>query len=439
MTFRPFVKPSIFSMALLALFSSCASRTPNAPEPVTQTSSGNTAVSSPPDAGTPPSPILRTQILTPPTATEIEALRPLLARGPVFVVRNPDGGAAARITILARSSASVAQIRRVVTTPAEYTAFMPILRDVEMLSVRGERQAFRFHVAASLFDVTALCALHDVSERRIDVVVTQSETGPGASRWDLQPDGTGSLVSLTTWGDPSQGHWLLRQIARRSPSAIAGMNISTDTVLALGTLRRAEIQSGAHLPMRPEHGEAPSGPLAPPPSGPWLQLTRETTVLSLGLTPEGSVTQVTVAAWTPADRDSVIARLRDVEHYNHVWGSIREVHVLPNQQARSENDPVRYGLVIDTPLMHLEGEQVRRIEGDTVWHDGVSGDLAGSQHRWDVVRAPEGGSYVLFTGGSDYNRAGTITRVLMQRDPWLIAGFAGSWKIVWLRNLLRGL
>jgi hypothetical protein len=315
---------------------------------------------------------------------------------------------------------------------------MPILRSVDVLSSRGSRTAFRFHVAAPLFDVTALSAMNDVSERRIDVAITQSETGPGGSRWDLAPEGDrASTVSLTTWGDPSQGHWLLRQVARRSPSAIAGMNISADTVLALGAARRAEILSGESLPMRPAEGSAPPGELRPPEEGAWLGLLREATVLSMLLTPEGAVRQVTVGAWTPAERDAVIARLRDVEHYGRVWGSVREVSVLTGADAGAAG-PVRYRVVIDTPLTHLEGEQELRVDGYTVVQTGVAGDFNDSAHRWDVLAAPGGGSYVLLTGGSDYNRAGWITRSLMDRDPWLIAGFAGSWKIVWLRNLLRG-
>ncbi len=392
------------------------------------------------DAGAAPAPRAHAQTLTAPTTAEVDALRPLLDRGPVFVVRNPDAGADARITILTRAQATAAQMRHVITTPAEYGSFMPILRSVDVITTHGARTAFRFHVAAPLFDVTALCAMNDLSERRVDVAITQSETGPGGSRWDLTPESDStSLVSLSTWGDPSQGHWILRQVARRSPSAIAGMNISVDTVLALGAARRAAILAGRDLPVRPAQGIAPAGDLAPPPSGAWQALTRDASVLSMALTPEGSIRQVTVASWTSAPPSAVMARLRDVANYTNVWGSVREVSVLPGQPS-SPDGPVRYHIVIDTPLTHLEGEQVMRVEGDhIVWHEGVAGDLVDSAHRWDVLPAPDGGSYVLLTGGSDYNRAGWVTRTLMERDPWLMAGFAGSWKIVWIRHLLRGL
>ena len=379
------------------------------------------------------------RLLQSPSPAVLAALRPLLSRGPAFIVRDADSGPDARITLVTLANAPLEGVRRVVTTPAEYPTFMPILRSVEILSRRETRTAFRFQVAAPLFNVNALCEMREIGDHRVDVIVTQSETGPGGSRWDLTPDGDSrSVVALTTWGDPSEGHWLLRQVARRSPAAIAGMNIATDSVLALGAVRRAEIQGGRAVPMRPANGSAPPGELAPPPRGDWVGLAREGTVLSMLLTEEGAVRQVTVAAWTVAEPAAVMARLRDVAAYSHVWGSMREVEVLP----RAADDPegsVRFRNVVETPLSRLEGVQRARFGDNVAWHEGISGDYAGADHRWDVVADPRGGSVVMLTGGSDHNRAGWITRRLMERDPWLMAGFAGSWKIVWLRNLLRGL
>lgn len=379
------------------------------------------------------------RLLQAPTGAVLAALRPLLSRGPAFIVRDADAGPDARITLVTLANVAAGRVHQVITSPAEYPTFMPILRSVEILSQHAARTAFRFEVAAPLFNVHALCEMRETSERRVDVVVTQSETGPGGSRWDLFPDGdVRSVVALTTWGDPSEGHWLLRQVARRSPSAIAGMNIATDTVLALGAVRRAEILGGRQVSTRPATGSVAPGELAPPPPGDWVGLAHEGTVLSLLLTEEGAVRQVTVAAWTPAEPAAVMTRLRDVASYTRVWGSMREVEVLPRGAGDPEGS-VRFRSVVENPLSRLEGEQRARFGDNVAWHEGLSGDYVDATHRWDVVADPRGGSVVMLTGGSDYNRAGWITRRLMERDPWLMAGFAGSWKIVWLRNLLRGI
>jgi hypothetical protein len=390
------------------------------------------------DAPPPAPPPDETPTLTGLSAEELAAVRPLLVRGPASVVRNPDGGRDARITLLTRTDATPEIVRRVITTPGDYATFMPILRGVDVLSQHGNRTGFRFHVAAPLFDVTALCAMRAASARRVDVDILESEIGPGASRWDLLPDGDGTVVSLSTWGDPSQGHWLLRMVARRSPSAIAGMNISVDTVLALGAVRRAEILSGRSLPVRPAEGAVAAGELAPPEDGPWIALARDAMVVSTRMTPEGSVQQVTVATWAAASPQAVLTRLADVPSYPAVWGSVREVEVLPSAPG-APADSVRFRSVVETPLVRLEGEQRMEREGMVLRHIGLTGDFADAAHRWDVREAPGGGSYVMLTGGADTARAGGITRALMARDPWLMAGFAGSWKIVWLRNALRGM
>lgn len=431
MTCRRLVK----AVALMALTTACASARPTASQPAAA-SVGVAAREA--DAPAPQPAPDETPTLTGIAPADLDALRPLLSRGPAFLVRNPDGGRDARITLVTRARASAEEVRRAITTPGEYPTFMPILRSVDVLSQHGNRTGFRFHVAAPLFDVTALCAMRDASARRVDVDIIESEVGPGASRWDILPDEGGSLVALSTWGDPSQGHWLLRMVARRSPAAIAGMNISVDTVLALGAVRRAEIRAGQQLPIRPAEGIAPTGELAPPEDGAWTRLARDAVVISTKLTPEGAVVQVTVAAWTSAAPETVLARLRDVPRYAGVWGSVRDVEVLPAQSGDPAGS-VRFRSVVETPLVRMEGEQRMEAEGSVVRHVGLSGDFADAAHRWDVRADPQGGSVVMLTGGADYNRAGSITRALMARDPWLMAGFAGSWKIVWLRNALRGL
>lgn len=362
-----------------------------------------------------------------------------MERGPAVMVRNPDGGANAVITMMYRAHAPMGLMRHTIATPGEYPTFMPILRGVEVLSTHGPRTGFRFDVAAPLFNVSALCELRVVGERRVDVEITESEAGPGASRWDFFPDSENqTTVVLTTWGDPSRGHWLLRSFARRSPAAIAGMNIAVDSVLLLGASRKAEIAAGARLPMRPVRGDAPAGELLPPARGAWERITREATVVSFLMTPEGSTRQVSVAAWTAAAPAVVLARLRDVEHYTRVWGSYREVTRVPSEQGDPEGS-VRFRSRAETPLSRLEGVQRLRVEGNTVWTEGVAGDYVGETQRWDLSEDPDGGTVVVLTGGADLTRAGFVTRALVERDPWLVTGFAGSWKIVWLRHLLRGL
>ncbi len=374
-------------------------------------------------------------ILVPLAADELEALRPLAARGAAILVRDPDSGARARVTVLVRARAPMSVMHRVISTPEQYTTFMPTITSVDILSRANRRVAFRFHVGAIVFDVSSLSALHEVSDRRVDVSIVQSEIGPGASRWDLIPDGDGTLVALSTWGDPSRGNWLLRQVAQRSPSAIAAMNISTDVLLALASTRRAEILAGLRLPQRPVARAAPPGPLVPPPPGAWLDLARRSTIGVVSLNADGAITQCTVAGGTGATVATVLDRLDDVPHYPDIWRAIREIQPRPAVGA------VRgFRMVVQTSLVRNEGdvdrETIRGAGTGTVWWRGRSGHFVGHEHRWDVQTAPGGGSVVMLTGGSESNRTSWITRAMLDRDSWLLPGFAASWKLIWLRPLL---
>ncbi len=369
------------------------------------------------------------------SADEFEALRPLARRGAAVLIRDADQGSRARITVVVRTRAPLATVRGVVSNPEQYTRFMPTLTGVEILSRRGAHTGFRFHVEAILFDVITTSALHVVNDRRVDVAIIQSDIGPGTSRWDLLEDGEGTLVALTTRGDPSQGNWLLRQVAARSPNAIAGMNISADTILALGVARHSDILAGRQAPERPAQREAPPGPLEPPPPGPWMDLTRTVAIGSVTLDGDGVFRQSTMALYSPRSADDLCAHLERVEGYPSIWHSMRDFRIVSRDATR-----VRYSSVVQSPLAQTRGEEEREVRagplGPIVTWRGVSGDHVGYDHRWDLVRVPSGGTVVMLTGGSEFNRTGGITAAMMGRDVWLTPGYATSWKLIWMRPLL---
>jgi hypothetical protein len=101
---------------------------------------------------------------------------------------------------------------------------------------------------------------------------------------------------------------------------------------------------------------------------------------------------------------------------------------------------VRYQSVVQSPLAQTRGEEEREVRAGPLgpivtWH-GVSGDHVGFDHRWDLVRQPGGGTVVMLTGGSEFNRTGGVTAAMIGRDVWLMPGYAASWKLIWMRPLL---
>lgn len=368
------------------------------------------------------------------SAEEVAALRPLALRGAALLVRDADAGPRATVTVLLRSNATLEQVRQVISTPEQYGGFMPTISSVSVTARSERRAAFTFRVGAVLFDVETMAALNIVSPRRIDVDIVRSDIGPGASRWDLLPEPDGStLVALSTWGDPSQGNWLLRQIAARSPASIAGMNIATDLVLALSVARSAEQRAGHATALRPADRESPPGPLSPPEAGPWLNLARTVSVGSVSLDAQGRFVQTSMAVFSPRSPAELLQRLSTPANYGQLWRQLRDSSVLPSDAGN-----VRFHTLIEGAMSRVEGETElevqRRPEGATVWWHGVAGDLQGVEHRWDLHPA-EGGSVMVLTGGSEYQRIPWPMRAMIGRDPWLLPGYAASWKLVWMRTL----
>ncbi|MBL8679634.1 MAG: hypothetical protein JNK05_10740 [Myxococcales bacterium] len=363
---------------------------------------------------------------------ELEAIRPLLERGPVIIPRAVDQHANSRPTIYARVYAPLAVVHRVVRSPNEYAQFVPALGNVELQGQTGRRTAFRFHAHASIFDVHADVRVNVVNDRRVDVDVTRSDFGPAGSRWEFFAESpTTTVVALTVWCDPSQATWAIRQFANASAYSASSANITAETVLALAVKRRAEILGGRRLPVRPAAATNPAPQLVGPAMGAWTSVLRGgLDVVSIELDAQGSMRSLSVARFVGSPEDIVRRRLMEAQYWNQYWLWLQNVRIL-QQNA----DRVRISTTLGTPLAPGSGEVEARLDASrqTVWIEGRSGDFARDRQRWDFRAAPGGGTFVMYTGHSDEAHAAWFQRVLMDRDVWAVAGLSGYWKVVMIR------
>lgn len=372
-----------------------------------------------------------------PPRAELQALRPLAERGAAALVYYPDAGPGARISVVVPVAAPLATVRRALLDAERWPDYMPALRGVTLLSRRGRRAAYRFEVNASLLDVTATTSLVEVGERRVDFTVQESEFGPAAARWDMiEESPTRTLLVITSWSDPSQGHWLLRRAASSNPSATAGMNVAVDLTLALSVARRATALTGVALPARPARTSAPTGELRPPTVGPWVSLTHRYYVYSFDIAPDGAVAQMSVVGQTWGRADVLRARLEDIGHYSEHVPGVR----LSRAEGDTTSDRVRATFSVNTPFDTADGTLVRRRAPDgAIFLDGDSGAFAQTGWRWDVIRDPEHGVLLALTGGVEESLASVVTRAAAGREPYLYAGVSALRKLVWLRYMLAGI
>ncbi len=371
-------------------------------------------------------------------AETLSALAELSAPGAAALVFFPDGGPQARTTVAVRVDAPAETVRRALLDAARWPEFMPALTRVEQTARFGRRAAYRFDVAAGLLTVHATTAITERSARRIDLDVDASDFGPAGARWELVPqDGAHTLLVVTSWSDPSQGHWLFRNAATSDPSATAGMNVAVDLTLALSLARRARDLAGTPTPARPAPWTDDGALLQAPAPGRWMALHPRYYTMVFSLDREGSVRAVNVTGQTYGPAAEVLARVQDVSRYRDHLPGVRASSwdAVPTDAA-----PSRAHLLLRTPFDAGEGDVERRLEGpSTVFVDGRSGELAGSRWRWDVSTDPTRGTFLSLTGVPNAATATLLTRAVSAREPFLVPGAAALRQLVWLRSMLAGI
>ncbi len=360
----------------------------------------------------------------------LAGLRALAARGAAALVLDPDGGPRARVTVAVPVRADLDTTRGALVEAAGWPGFMPAVGSVEPLSRHGRRAAWRMTVRAGLLDVHAVTQVHEVSPRRVDFTVAESDFGSAAARWELhpQPDGT-TLLALTSWSDPSEGHWLLRRAAGSNPTATAGINVAIGLVLARAVQRQAEHRAGLVLPPAPP--ATPTTPLPTPEPGPWDALSTRWYVLSFGFRGDGTATEVTATARTRSSMAHIQERLDAVGR----WPQF-----LPAVRLAEPADPDRARITLRSPFDDATGllTHATPTPGVTVWQ-GQSPGLAASAWRWDLRPTPEGDTLVTLSGRVNPGLSATLPRAAAAREPLLYVGLTGLRQLLWMRGLLAGL
>jgi hypothetical protein len=374
-------------------------------------------------------------LLGAPDAGTRAALSALAEAGAVVLVDDMDAGPNAKVTVLCKVSSTIDQVRSVIATPERYGDFMTVLRDVSIDSRRGAMVGFRFRAVASIFDLETCASLRVIHARRVDVAIVRSDLGPGAARWDLFEDPSGgTLVSCSSWGDPSRGHWLFRQVASRGGAAVAMMTAAVSLLLSLSLVRRLGATRGASV-----SAPQPSlSPLSPLPAAARALVGARGAVGAVSLSSSGAVLQATSAVsatGTPAD----FARwIEDPARYSEVWRALRNVRVL----GRSA-EGVRFSSEIDAAVARSSGVRLLRVERDGAavsarWI-GVDGDERGREQRWDAFALEPRRVAVCATVRDEVERVGFPLRATLDREPALRAGFAFGLSVIWARSMGRRL
>ncbi|MDP3279311.1 MAG: SRPBCC family protein [Deltaproteobacteria bacterium] len=349
--------------------------------------------------------------------------------GAVVLWPDLDAGANGTCTVLTHVPAPIAQVRAIIASPEHYPEFIGIVRDVRVDSRRGPFTGFQFRASAGIFDIRTLASLRSVGARRVDIAIVQSDLGPGAMRWDLYEDQGGTLVSCTSRGDPSQGHWLLRQIAGRARSSITIMTGAVAILFSLALVRRASAR----------------GVVSPIPAVPVQALADLQTHVPVGgalasvrLNARGEITDVGALLVTTGTVDQAAGWLNEPLRYGQVFRSFRNVQIV-SQDPRG----TQFSASIETVMGRTSGTRLlttRRENG--TYHarwEGTAGDELQHHLEWRVSAVdPQRVAIAAFVG-DEVNRIGFPLRGTLERELGLRAGLSVGLAIIWARALVNRL
>jgi hypothetical protein len=363
---------------------------------------------------------------------DLAALRPLALRGAAALVKVLEP-AEARAVVAMPVHASMEVVHAVLVAGETWPQYIPAINTSVLLSRHANRAAYRFTTTGALLDLSATCTITDVSPARVDVAVTQSEFGPAGARWDLYREGPNrTLVVLTTWAEPNRGHWLLRQAAV-NPTYTIGMGVAVDLALVQSVARRARTLAGNPTPVRPANNNPPPGELQAPPPGPWWTLVSHWYVLAFQLTPEGAVQQVSGIAQTNVPANAVMDHVADLSRYHALLPVFHADGVTPGPTPDTAQATVR----LDGSWDRAEGTVLRRrLSPTAVRLEGTSGELTGTQWRWDTYTNPDQTTLLCITGGVEPEVGSFFARVAVAREPFLLGGLAALRRLVWVRYLM---
>jgi hypothetical protein len=367
--------------------------------------------------------------VAPPAPTR-SLLASLAADGAAILIDDLSAGMFSRVVVLARVQAPVEAVRAVIANPERYGEHTRVIRDIRIDSRRGPRVGFRFQAHASIFTIETCASLRVVNPRRMDVAIVRSDLGPGAARWELFDDGPdATLVSLTAWGDPSRGHWLFRQVASRSVTAIPLMTAGVSLLLSLSLLSAVRQRVSASPPTSPR-------PLEPLSADAIRAAPRGGVLGAARLEPDGRVRQASVALEVPAPIEALRGWLQDPTRYPQVWRAVRQVRVL----SRSERE-ITFASVLETPMARSSGTRTLTLAGGndemTAHWRGVDGDERGLDLRWDLRRIAPDRTSLSATVNDQTARLGFPLRGTVEQEPGLRAGFAFGLAVAWARALAR--
>ncbi|MFK7989946.1 MAG: SRPBCC family protein [Sandaracinaceae bacterium] len=358
------------------------------------------------------------------TARELRTLSPLLDRHVVGLVQHYRRSPFPASHFAAEVKAPPADVFALLSEASGFPAFMPALSEMTVVEENRASTALTWRWQTAVFSLegqttmTVYAPPPSQARRGYRIVFerTQGDLGRGREVWRIVPRGEGSLVTLSTRMDLSDGSYVARQMQGRSLSRAAAATFGLGMMLNVRAEaeRRAGREPRTPLPglIRPHLGNVRA--LDP------IVRNGDLMIIDANEHEVGQVAFLSLHGW-PEDQIRSILRHPVAFASALIGGSDAEV------SSEHTDEGLRFDWEVHSALSGMGGEMTLSETPDgTLALEALDGTLEGGSWRFRTESLPNDEAMILGWARFDPASAHPLLGAIVDADPSFRAGLVAS-------------
>ncbi len=373
------------------------------------------------------------------SAEELKIVAELLNRnGVVGLTESLPNGAPKAMTLAVRIDAPRQTVFDIFKDPLKFNYLSSLFEEAKVLDGNESSKAYSWASRHQLFSVVGTNTISLFPPRRIDVSIVNSSIGSGNVTFNLYEDGKNkdkTLCVLSGIVEVESSEWLVRFLVGNSPSMKHAMNAAIGLVVIKGAKAMAEaVYANKPLKHHRTSGtrKGPIRPLSVKDFELLRPLLNRGTVILTSSVKGGRLDQSTVIEKVHAPFTKFIGAAATPEFYPQMLKAVSDVKVL----EKTDQTTV-FNWTIGLSIFGLTTKSRFTFVPDGVTWEGLEGDLAGGEWRWQAMTDGDNDCIVAYHGWADILKSTYILEKSMRREPYLEHGFLVGSDMVMLRSVKR--
>ncbi|MCP4601546.1 MAG: hypothetical protein GY847_13710 [Proteobacteria bacterium] len=371
------------------------------------------------------------------SAAELKSILPILKQyGSISLAETLPDGSPKAMTLALRINAPRKEAFKVFENPENFSYISRLFRENKILQKHDGSTAYSWASRHKWFSFVGTNIIALYPPRRIDVSITKSSIGSGDVRMLFYEDGPDhSIFVMSGIIDVQSSEWLIRYLIGVNPAMRLAMNVAIGLVVVKGVEAMAKrAAAGKPLGKHITKGKR-KGPLKPLNKGQLDALrpllNRGAVVLTKSVK-HGRLSQATVIEKVKAPGKKFLVAAATPEFYSKMVKAISDINVHERTKQATE-----FSWTIGFSIFGLTSRNRLTFTPDGVLIEGLNGDLAGAQWRWQITDNGPNECIVAYHSWADMSITPYILKQSVKAEPYLEHGFMAGSNMVMLRALKK--